>query len=201
MNDLEKDNRYKKYPTKLKTLFGALQAPPKIRRNLVNAIFIVDPDNHAQMQSFMDSFELVSKGYAVRLGLIMKDGQNSQIISSIDGELFDFLKLAKNSTIKSAFENYKGTKIDPKQNTDQWLETHGLKAPALWINGKLYEGEDELQMLQVYALEAIDTLRTIAGGESFSGDFLESILVREYAVTRKDEYIQGPMVTQHITKM
>ena len=38
LNDLENDKKYKKWSLKLSPLFGALKAPPKLRKNVVNEI-------------------------------------------------------------------------------------------------------------------------------------------------------------------
>lgn len=207
LNDLEKDKRYKKWTPKLSSLFGKLTAPPRIRKNLINIVLMLDPSIKRDFETLLSVQKYLVQGYGARFGIILTPhlkNETSVNISRAFSEieypkLFNFVgKLQQANTtdiieaFKYAYENVtkrKWLEFSPSSSTfcqDQIkvIKDLGINAPALWINGRVYEADDVFDMIDVYSLEALKYLRDSITPE-FGGDILEYVLSKEKSVPRK----------------
>ncbi|OHT10994.1 glycosyl transferase [Tritrichomonas foetus] len=212
-NDLEKDKKYKKWSSKLDHLFGALKAPPKIRKNIINIVLVIDPAYPRDFAELIKAFNKINTGYAARLGVIIRphlESENSTRIARAiydTGDIFKLLqKLDLNandpeSSFAHAFEEITGKKwLDFTENSLQVineslqkLEATGIEAPSLWVNGVVRTGSEVFDYFEVASIEALRTAREIIP-QGFEGDILDLILTRIKAVSKivSDVHVKPP---------
>ena len=205
LNDLENDKKYKRWFPKLAPLFGALNAPPRVRKNLMNVVLLLDPSFRKDFESLLRVRKLISDGYAARFGVILSPHESSEESLRINrglSELADSFSVfltkvsANTESIEMAFADaYKqvtgrnwGEFLEQSENfcanQTLWLEESGLSAPAVWVNGKLFQGSDVFDMLEFYVMQSLQTTRELIGTPDFGGDVLDFVLAKSKAVQR-----------------
>lgn len=226
LNDIEKDKRYKKWSSKLKPLYGALNGIPKIRRNLINIVQIIDPSSSYDFRSLESTYGLFKKGTAARMGIILYPNLEKEkskrifcgineiikttnytmlhILSRLNYSIHDSEKAF--SMVYESMTRKCWSEIDIDRN-DQFLretvsklKETGLISPSLWINGVLTYGGEIFDYIEINSFEAINKLREIIA-PTFEGDILDYVLQRSKAVTRIiPEIHTDPVIPIQITK-
>lgn len=209
LNDIEKDKKYKKWTSKLKPLFGALKSLPKIRKNLINIVLIIDPSFPKDFKALIAAFNLVKRGYPVRLGVLLSphitSEKSTRVFCGIEEveqkftltQLLNIVDLNETDPEKAfsdAYENLTSQKweeIDFKDSTKlshineilKKLNETGIAAPSLWVNGALSSGSEIFDYMEVNAFEALKKLREVVP-PTFEGDILDLVLQRSKSVTK-----------------
>lgn len=209
LNDIEKDKKYKKWNPSLMALFDALKAPPKIRKNLINIVLIIDPSYSKDFRVLMSAFTLIRRGYAARIGVILSPHVTSEKSKKIFvglkeieqkfslAQLLSKVNLNETDPEKAFSEAYE--KLTQKKweeidflNADALsylnesvtkLNETGITAPSLWVNGIISSGSEVFDYLEVKAFESLKKLREILTPK-FEGDVLDFVLQRSKSVTK-----------------
>ena len=222
LNNIEKDKRYKKWKRNLSSLFGSLNTIPKIRKNIINIVLIIDPSVKKDFDILLDVYKLICKGYAARFGLILSPNLDDAKSIKINRKLSEIkqllpilskLSMYNSSSIEERFKNayeeitnqkwddFSDSSANFVQKQSQWIKYTGIYKSSLWINGELYKEYESIDMIKFYAFESIKKLRETIDVH-YSGDILDFIFSHNKVVSKKISKIQElPPITINVIKL
>ncbi|KAI3632981.1 hypothetical protein MIR68_009056 [Amoeboaphelidium protococcarum] len=102
-NDIEKDGRYKQYPTSLQGLFQIQRAGqlPMIRKNIVNVVIATSLSSKVGLNALQQYLDFIAKSYPIRVGFLP-----IKINGELDGHLIKVFFVLLDNYGKKAASNF-----------------------------------------------------------------------------------------------